>query len=526
MSAGTMRTLFTILALVALGAALNGPTGNAPAVPIHAGPVYTRGNEAGAYPQYPELQVQVEIPPTTNPALVKKEAFSVKADNGPTVYAARLQSLASTRYGMAVAVTIDVSGSMRGAPLNAVRSGLSKFVAEADPQDKIAIQTVANDGRWEVGWENSRGELRSALDKLQARGNLTRLWDALLDAVQHFPDAPLSQRIIVISDGHDEGSSHTEAEVIAAAQQHHILIDAVGITRSNPVYLQGLEQLAAQTGGQFREARDNAELDRLVGSGIQRLKNTPVLTFSLDDLPADGGSHRLQVSWKHDGAVSQSEVTVVLPPATPWYRQQKYWPLAGGAVIVLAIVIVLASRRRKPEPKYTGMPAIEPAAERPAPTPAPAAPRPVHVDSGGPEPLLGPRKIAPTPYDTTTRPVPAKTKMIARFPSPSKEKPAAWLLCEIGFAPGQKFAVDETEYWIGAHENNHLRIADDPTVSGNHACLVFEHDVLGVYDYKSTNGTKVNGERVTEKRHLLRPGDRIQIGRSTFAVQTIGQEGA
>jgi Mg-chelatase subunit ChlD len=521
-----MRTLFTMMALVALSAGLNGPGATPPAVPIHAGPVYTRGNEAGAYPQYPELQIQVEIPPTTNPALVKKEAFSVKADNGSTASAARLQSLASTRYGMAVAVTIDVSGSMKGAPLNAVRSGLSKFVAEADPQDKIAIQTVANDGRWEAGWESSRDELRGALDKLEARGNLTRLWDALLDAVQHFPTTPLAQRIIVISDGHDEGSNHTEAEVIAAAQQHHILIDAVGITRSNPVYLQGLQQLAAATGGQFREARDNAELDRLVGSGIQRLKNTPVLTFSLVELPADGASHQLQVTWKHEGAVSQADVTVVLPPAAPWYMQPKYWPLGGGALIVLVLLIVLISRRRKPEPKYTGMPAVEPAVERPAPTPVPAAPRPVHVDSAGPEPLLGPRKVAPTPYDAATRPLPAKTKMIARFPSPSKEKPAAWLLCEIGFAPGQKFAINESEYWIGAHENNHLRIADDPTVSGNHACLVFEHDVLGVYDYKSTNGTKVNGERVTEKRHLLRPGDRIQIGRSVFAVQSLEQEGA
>ena len=74
-------------------------------------------------------------------------------------------------------------------------------------------------------------------------------------------------------------------------------------------------------------------------------------------------------------------------------------------------------------------------------------------------------------------------------------------------------------------ENNHLQIAEDPTVSGNHACLIFEHDVLGIYDYKSTNGTRVNGEVVKEKRHLLRPGDRIQIGRSTFAIQLDEQEG-
>jgi len=56
--------------------------------------------------------------------------------------------------------------------------------------------------------------------------------------------------------------------------------------------------------------------------------------------------------------------------------------------------------------------------------------------------------------------------------------------------------------------------------------LIFEHGVLGIYDYKSTNGTRVNGQVVKEKRHLLRPGDRIQIGRSTFAIQLAEQESA
>ncbi|HEY6183912.1 MAG TPA: VWA domain-containing protein [Terriglobales bacterium] len=520
-----MRISSTLMALAALVGSLNGQTANTPAIPISAGPVYTRGSEAGAYPQYPDLQIQVEIPPDTNRALVKSEAFIVKAENGSSAYATRLQSLASTRYGMAVSVAIDVSGSMKGAPLNAVRSGLSKFVADAETQDKIAIQTIADDGRWEAGWEQSRDEVRAALDKLQARGSLTRLWDGLLDAIQHFPTSPLSQRIIVISDGHDEGSSHTEEEVIAAAKQHGILIDAVGITRSNPVYLQGLAKLASQTGGQFREARNNDELDKLVGSGIQRLKATPVVSFRLEDLPADGASHHLQVIWHHEGAESQADITVTLPPAPPWYMRHWVWGVGGGTLVLILVLAIALGKRRQPEKKlYTGMPPLEQVSPKPAPTPAPVVvPQPVPIGGSVLEPLSTPRKVAATPYEAA-RPVRVKTQIIARFPAPSKENPTAFLLCEKGFAPGQKFPVNTTEYWIGALENNHLHIADDPTVSGNHACLIFEHDVLGIYDYKSTNGTRVNGEVVKEKRHLLRPGDRIQIGRSTFAIQLAEQE--
>ena len=104
--------------------------------------------------------------------------------------------------------------------------------------------------------------------------------------------------------------------------------------------------------------------------------------------------------------------------------------------------------------------------------------------------------------------------------------PAAWLVCEDGFAPGERFPVDKMEFWIGTLENNHLQISGDPTVSGNHACLVFEHELLGIYDYRSTNGTMVNGELIGQTRHLLRSGDRIRIGRSTFRVQDSVEEGA
>jgi len=460
--------------------------------------------------------------------MVTPASFKVSADNGTTANATRVQSLSTTGYGMAVSVAIDVSGSMKGAPLNAIRSGLSKFVADAGPQDKIAIQTIADDGRWEVGWEQSHEQVRAALDKLEARGNLTRLWDALLDAVQHFPATPISQRIIVISDGHDEGSHHSEDEVIAAARQRAILIDAVGITRSNPIYLQGLSHLAEQTGGQFREARNNDELDRIVGSGIQRLKAIPVVSFSLDDLPADAASHRLTVTWKHDGTVSQAEVAVVLPPAPPWYLRHIVWEIGGGVLVLLLILVIAAGKRNPPvKEHYTGVPP-EPVMPKPAlaPVPAPITSRPVPLGGAGIEPLSTPRKIAATPYEPARAPARVKTQMIARFPVPSKETPTALLICEKGFAPGQTFSVNRAEFWIGALETNHLRIADDPTVSGNHACLVFEYDVLGIYDYKSTNGTRVNGEPVTEKRRLLRPGDRIQIGHSTFAVQTAEQEGA
>ena len=510
---------------------------DAPAAPIYAGPVYTRGQEAGVYPQYPDLQIQVEVPPSTSPELLKPEAFRVKADNGSPVTASRVQTLASTNYGIAVSVALDVSGSMKGGPLNAVRTGLGKFVNDAGPHDKIAIQTIADDSRWDANWEDSREKVRGALDGLAARGKLTRLWDALLEAAGHFEDSPLSQRIIVISDGHDEGSLHSEEEVIAAAHQHRIVVDAIGITRSNPVYLQGLQRLAEETGGLFREARSTTELENLVGSGIDRLKAIPVATFRMDDLPGDGAPHHFLVTWKHEGTESAADVTAAVPRMpVPLHKNRWLW-IGGGAaalLLILLLVILMARGRRRSAPVL-----VSPPVAAPALAPAPIPPPPVRVSarplSGEPLPApLKPRKVEMPPQEPPAPapappppPAPAKikTQLMARFPKPTKERPAAWLLCEEGLAAGKKFPVDEIEYWIGALDSNHLQIADDPTVSGNHACLVFDHDVLGIYDHHSTNGTRVNGELLNETKRLLRPGDRIRVGQHTFCLQLADREG-
>jgi hypothetical protein len=117
-------------------------------------------------------------------------------------------------------------------------------------------------------------------------------------------------------------------------------------------------------------------------------------------------------------------------------------------------------------------------------------------------------------------PQPAAPQPVApRFRAPTKSSPSAWLVGSEGPAAGRSFAIDEAQFWIGANPNNHLQLADDPTVSGNHACITYENDTLGVYDHRSTNGLFLNDERLTETRRVLQAGDKLRIGRSIFVVQ-------
>jgi Mg-chelatase subunit ChlD len=515
-----------LLLFFASWAAFGAPPSAAPPAPMHAGPLFTGSDATGPYPRYPEIQIEIDIPPDAAQTLRTPHNFRLSVDQRPAIEATNVQSLASTNYGVAVIVCLDVSGSMKGAPLDAVRAGLAQYVSQAGPHDKMAVQTIADDARWDTDFSDPPDKVRAALRGLSTRGSLTRLWDGLLIAINHLPATPLSHRLVVISDGHDEGSVHTLDQVIAAAREHSLVIDSIGVTRSSPVYLRNLAGLAEQTGGTFRQAKSTAELERLVGGGITEAKSTPVVTFRPDQPAADGRAHRFQVTWLHDGLQSNAELSAAIPAAPAASRPRWAWIAGIALAVILGILtVVILSRKKRPAPPPIPATVVAPVSSVADAAPAPA--RAVGLTNVEPSPLR-PRtvemsrsseaKVSSEPAAPPPRRV-QRTQMLFRFSPPTPGHPITWLACEEGLAPGHQFPVDQIEYWIGASDNNHLRIADDPTVSGNHACIVLDHEVLGIHDHQSTNGTRVNDELVGETRRLLRPGDRIRIGRSTFRVQ-------
>jgi pSer/pThr/pTyr-binding forkhead associated (FHA) protein len=65
-------------------------------------------------------------------------------------------------------------------------------------------------------------------------------------------------------------------------------------------------------------------------------------------------------------------------------------------------------------------------------------------------------------------------------------------------------------------------VLKDNRVSRRHARLASRGGVLVLTDLGSTNGTRVNGNRVTEV--VLGAGDRVQIGETSLVVQTAGAD--
>src|SRR5262249_31804779 len=137
-------------------------------------------------------------------------------------------------------------------------------------------------------------------------------------------------------------------------------------------------------------------------------------------------------------------------------------------------------------------------AERPMPTPLPVESREV---------------------DDRPSPPSRETVIIGRyFPPPSSGRPAVLLRGIAGPAAGQEHALEQELFSIGANVASDLQIVHDEYVSGEHAYLRYQQGRLFVFDKASTNSTFLHNHKVPGTGTVLRPGDQVTFGLSTFSV--------
>jgi hypothetical protein len=82
----------------------------------------------------------------------------------------------------------------------------------------------------------------------------------------------------------------------------------------------------------------------------------------------------------------------------------------------------------------------------------------------------------------------------------------------------QLITIDVARMTVGRASGNDLSFPDDDTISGRHAVIERQASGCLIRDLGSTNGTYVNGQRLSGPQ-LLRPGDSITLGRMAMAFR-------
>jgi hypothetical protein len=186
-----------------------------------------------------------------------------------------------------------------------------------------------------------------------------------------------------------------------------------------------------------------------------------------------------------------------------------------GAIVMFVIALLLAVgvivflvRLATQKPQQLGEAMSKLGVELPQPTPAGQGSGTATAPSAPPQPDLPPLEIAGVPPTAPTGTV--ATTVVAA--------PAARIVATQGPHAGQAFELTGELMTIGREASHAIALVNDMGVSRTHAQIVRQGDQTLIEDLGSTNGTYVNGVRISAPTPI-KPGDTLQLGASLFRVE-------
>jgi len=222
---------------------------------------------------------------------------------------------------VAVGLVFDTSGSM-GDKLRRSRMAAKEFFRTANPEDEFFLVEFDSQPRLEVTLTADTGQIENQLTFSRSHGS-TALLDAIYMALHEMKKSKKNKKaLLIISDGGDNNSRYTAAEVRSLILESDCLIYAIGVFGggSTPEEAGGpglLTHIAEQTGGRLFPANVAELPDIAKRIGIE-LRNRYVLGFAPASQVRDGKYHH---------------ITVVLVPPRGLPKLQAHWRLGYNAPI-------------------------------------------------------------------------------------------------------------------------------------------------------------------------------------------------
>lgn len=221
---------------------------------------------------------------------------------------------------MAVAVALDVSGSVVEKDLNRYRNAALDLAYRLKPDDTLALYTFDESGVQKVrDYSSTVSGLKPLLKELKGEGN-TPLYDAILLASKELRVRPERRRVLIlISDGADSASQATLREVekqtfLAGVSVYAIdLVNTEKSARRSPerqAAAQTLKQIAQESGGRYITTEggfflltSRMKLKRIFTDLIDELHSQYTITYEPSNLRRLGRWRTIRVN------LEQSDLT-------------------------------------------------------------------------------------------------------------------------------------------------------------------------------------------------------------------------
>jgi len=204
---------------------------------------------------------------------------------------------------LSVGLVFDESGSM-DFRLQTSQAAVAQFLKTMNADDEAFLVEFSYSARLSVGFTAHAEQIRDALKKAQP-GGLTAMLDAINIALREMKKAKNSRKaIVIISDGGDNHSQYTAAQIESLVREADVQVYAMGVFEPSLPFgltteeVSGprlLSEIATQTGGRAFAAALTSELPSVAARIAVELRNQYVIGYYPKNPDRDGKYRHVEV---------------------------------------------------------------------------------------------------------------------------------------------------------------------------------------------------------------------------------------
>ena len=210
--------------------------------------------------------------------LVSVDGTTLPATASPT----QAVDATATAQQREVILTLDVSGSMKGAGIAAARSAAISYATNLPPDVRVGLVTFSDTAHTLLAPTVDRAALKTAIGTVVAGGN-TALYDGIVAAAAAMRGLPRDsvRRLLILSDGDDTSSSHTLLAATRTLVSDGIAADVVAFRL--PGDRTALNSIASGSHGRVLPASGTADLAAAFKTAAQAFKQQVLVTVQVPD---------------------------------------------------------------------------------------------------------------------------------------------------------------------------------------------------------------------------------------------------
>ncbi len=230
---------------------------------------------------------------------LERDRFSVFEDG----VRQRVSQFANEDVPLSVGLLVDVSGSM-GRKLAISQSAVSELLKTLNPQDEAFLLQFSDRADVVVPFTSDPNSITDKMKTIQS-GGLTALLDAVHLGLEQMKHAKNSRKaLVILSDGGDNNSRFSSAEIKETVHQADVQIYSMGVFEaimipmltaaevSGPALL---TEISEQTGGRVFPAKSLNALPGIARRIGVELRNEYILAYAPSNANRDGKYRKVEV---------------------------------------------------------------------------------------------------------------------------------------------------------------------------------------------------------------------------------------